>query len=264
MPPKSRLGIRIGGLDREIRKRWKRSFYPLAATGWLSPAILLGAVVYLAHAHDLRVHRYIEARVAHETAATPLQARFGVEQARERTANYSGILPLAIGFAHLRMDADRDVRTGRVAGQEFRARKVLLLVDESGSMNKWQAPLAAHLAQLDTAGIEISHRVPMMGGGVGATGANKRELGRNLLFSLESGLKDGPQVDAIYVFSDFEPSSQVEWTDSDAGGYRRLHELVKNAGLRLYVGSVGEPPSGQLTRIATDSRGGVIQAGRAR
>jgi hypothetical protein len=78
---------------------------------------------------------------------------------------------------------------------------------------------------------------------------------------LEQALQTHPDVDAIYLFSDFDPTNEPYKSDfNDPAGYARLRDLLRQGRRRLYLGTVRLKPPEPLVRIALESGGDLISS----
>jgi len=139
--------------------------------------------------------------------------------------------------------------TAIVAGQKFTARNVLLLLDYSPSMRGKEATLNRQIEQMRKAGIIIIASSESYGFGFNLADPN------NALNKLKEALRANPAVDAIYLFSDFDPGP-VDY--SDEAGYAELRELLRQGRRRLYLGTVRDQPEQRLLQIARESGGDLI------
>jgi hypothetical protein len=139
--------------------------------------------------------------------------------------------------------------TAVLGDQRFTARNVLLLLDVSFSMGGTKATLDRQIEQMLKAGITIDARSESWGFGFNLADPY------NALNKLEAALRTNPAVDAIYLFSDFDPGA-LDY--SDEAGYARLRQLLREGRRRLYLGTVRLEPDARLLQIARESRGGLI------
>ena len=149
----------------------------------------------------------------------------------------------------------RSTPTAIVGSGEVAGNSVLVLQDTSGSMGGTGVALAAQIERLRAAGIALANREQIQGFGVMRSGSSS-----NLLNALERTLPLNPDVDTIYVFSDYQWVSDPPVDASDPAGYQRLRQLLSDRRVRMYLATVNQPPEGELIRVATDSGGGVIEA----
>lgn len=140
-----------------------------------------------------------------------------------------------------------------IAGTDLIATRVLVLRDGSGSMGGTGPTLAAQMSAAFAAGIDVVGELQTWGFGFTAAGDE-----RNALRTLERGLP-GLDVDAIYLFSDFDNQTS-SLDDSDTDGYNRLQALLAADGIRLYLSTVRRDPESGLVEIAERSGGGLIRA----
>ena len=86
----------------------------------------------------------------------------------------------------------------------------------------------------------------------------------NLLNTQQTALGQWEQLDAVYAFSDFEvvddsqfQQPELNYWKSDVAGYQRLHNLLRQHGVKLYLGTVEHSPVRGLAEVAHRSGGGV-------
>jgi hypothetical protein len=145
-----------------------------------------------------------------------------------------------------------------VDGRALTATNVVLLIDNSGSMRGTEQRIQDLRERLQRAGISIGSEKRSDGFGFGVA---TRGAPENALHYLEEALRENPAADAIYVFSDFDPTSESYPPDeSNAAGYARLREILRQRHRRLYLGTVRMLPTEPLIRIARESGGDVIQS----
>jgi hypothetical protein len=80
----------------------------------------------------------------------------------------------------------------------------------------------------------------------------------NALRTLER-VVPGLEVDAIYLFSDFD-NLTASLDSSDADGYARLRQLLAARRIRLYLSTVRHEPERTMIEVAAASGGGVVTA----
>jgi hypothetical protein len=146
--------------------------------------------------------------------------------------------------------------TAVINGKTFTAGEVLLLVDASGSMRGTDAMLGRQTDQLRQARVNVSNRYNTDGFGFSVSGPDN-----NALHGLEQALHNYPAADAIYLFSDFDPTTNPYAPDAnDPAGYGRLRDLLRQGHRRLYLGTVRSRPPEPLIRIARESGGDLISS----
>lgn len=141
-----------------------------------------------------------------------------------------------------------------IRSKPFVGTSVLLIRDQSRSMEDKQTQLDEQIAKLKQGGIEVlDNNYAVSGLGVNTKSSD------NLLGAIETALKSkgNSPVDTIYAFSDFEVVSSSNWS-SDDEGYQRLEKLLKENQVRLYLGTVKNQPPRKLVIIARQSGGGLI------
>jgi hypothetical protein len=130
------------------------------------------------------------------------------------------------------------------SGEMVRGRRVLLVQDLSGSMDQYQAVVAARLATLRDAGMYSA---------VGCTLGND-EFG-DLMACAETIGRD-VDVDGVYIFADFDAG---DWTYTP-DGLRRVAQELESRGVRVYLETVRDDPHPVLRTLAENSGGTVIRA----
>ena len=140
-----------------------------------------------------------------------------------------------------------------VEGEIVRAKKVLVMKDRSGSMGGKEKQLAALIALFEGSDMEVV-KDSARGFGVSTEGAPD-----NLLHELESSLKENPDVDAVYVFSDFPSENEPAVDGDNPAGYQRLRELLGTYQVRLYLDTVEFSPLKEMIEIAVASGGGMVK-----
>jgi hypothetical protein len=177
-----------------------------------------------------------------------------------------GLAGLYVYHSYLNYHSRFGKSTAFVQGKAFAAKNVILLVDESGSMkahyegNEYfpdtEPILQKQLEQLRASGISVGERHRPLGFGFSVVGHQ-----RNALHTLDAALQENPTADAVYLFSDFDPTNvpyEPDYSDSD--GYARLRELLRKGHRRLYLGTVRKQPDRKLIQITKESGGDVIQS----
>lgn len=148
--------------------------------------------------------------------------------------------------------------TAMINGAEFKGKRVLVLVDTSGSMESAREELNKQLDRLRAQSVSVSDPITIDGFGVSEKGEAS-----NLLHRLEEGLRDNPEIDSIYIFTDFlfadDDYFNARFNNSDSEGYERLHGLIAEHSCRIYLHTVGRSPSKELVDITRESGGGVIE-----
>lgn len=148
--------------------------------------------------------------------------------------------------------------TAFINGKALTATNVVLVIDGSGSMRGTEEKIRQLRERLQSAGISVGAEKRADGFGFGVATPRARD---NSLYYLEEALRQDPAADAVYLFSDFDPTNEIYDPDlSDAAGYARLRELLRQRHRRLYLGTVRMPPGEQLIRIAKESGGDVIES----
>lgn len=142
---------------------------------------------------------------------------------------------------------------GMVFNRLANAQHVIVLPDESPSMNDNQPQLAELINYLQKRGVNTENRYATYGGGFSTQGPAD-----NSLKVLETALQASPGADAIFVFSDFNPANESSPDGHDAAGFQRLRQLLGGK-RRLYLGTVENMPPAELIEISRRSGGGLIQ-----
>ena len=140
-----------------------------------------------------------------------------------------------------------------INGEAVISKRLYIIRDVSGSMGGTEQRLQRLLAQLKESGVIVDGRTAD-GFGVSTTGNS-----RNLLNQLKEGLKGDSDVDAVYVFSDFTYIDEPIDGSNDAG-YQQLRQLLRDRGIRLYLGTVRAKPPKKMVDIAEQSGGGMIES----
>jgi len=133
-----------------------------------------------------------------------------------------------------------------VNGVDVQGSRVLVLVDTSGSMPGDGIQVRAHLNALTAAGISIDFRSTVDGSalGYGTWG---------LLRTFESGMATRPDLDTLYVISDYQDSEGNELAAIDG-----FVATLRAQGMRVYWATVNDDPPPVYYEIAQGSGGGVI------
>lgn len=145
--------------------------------------------------------------------------------------------------------------TVEIGGQAVSAKTVLVMKDRSGSMkgedkkNKLKA--LSEIFKDSNINVLIDSA---RGFGVATDGDSD-----NLLYELQDALKANPDIDAVYVFSDFSKNIEYKVDGDNSAGYQNLRELLDTHQLRLYLGTVKDPPRNEMIEIAIASGGGLIE-----
>jgi len=140
----------------------------------------------------------------------------------------------------------------RPSVQDITGRRVLLLLDESGSMADTTERTNRQLEALKTNNRFVTYPYGTNGFAISATHA-----GYSMLQPLEAALAANPNVDTVYFISDFKFGDEA---DNDAAGYQALRELVRSHRVTLYLATVDQPPPlPEYYAIPRASGGGVIE-----
>jgi len=137
-------------------------------------------------------------------------------------------------------------------GQPFIGNHVIVVRDESGSMNGKEPSLYALINKLRTSELIVE---PLTTDGFGVSESGSQN---NLLHKVKDALNENPLIDTIYAFSDFYDVQDKNW-ESDQNGYLQLKTLLTKHNVRLYIGTVQYDPSNELIKIARESGGGFIE-----
>ena len=161
-------------------------------------------------------------------------------------------LPLAIPVlcGGLLIVAGINTQSTLVNGVTVEGSHILIVEDTSGSMSSSQEELARQKARFASTLFQDSPKID--GFGVGSGGDPT-----NLLHVLQRELPARRGVDTVYVFSDFEPGT-ASWDCNDLAGLAQLRQLIRSAGVRLYLSTVNMVPSRGLLAIARESGGGLV------
>jgi len=166
-----------------------------------------------------------------------------------------GLAGLYVYDAYLNYHSRFGKATALIDGCPLTARNIILILDNSRSMEGTEGTVKQLRDQLQATGISIGAEEKSQGFGFSTTGPDD-----NALHTLEQALRNNPSADAIYLFSDFDPTSTPYLPDAEnTPGYSRLQELLRQGRRRLYLGTVRMPPPSELVRIARESGGDLIQ-----
>lgn len=131
--------------------------------------------------------------------------------------------------------------------------RILLIEDVSGSMDEDGIPDELKREKEILRNALVPNEVQVDGFGAISSGSD------NLRTALEQSLPNNQGLDAVYFLSDFHPETK-DWDCDDAAGVEEVRRLVRAAGVRLYLSSVGMLPSPGLLAVARESGGGLIGA----
>jgi hypothetical protein len=140
-------------------------------------------------------------------------------------------------------------RTARVQATDVRADRVLVIVDNSGSMAGTADAVEAQLSQLRAAGISIANRVNVPGFAISFTDQY------SLFPAIIERASADKSIDAVYVISDF---SQGDDEGNEPAAVERLSRILRDRRMRVYWASVRENPGAIYYRLARTSGGDVI------
>lgn len=136
--------------------------------------------------------------------------------------------------------------------QDLIRRRVVVLLDESGSMANTTKRKDLQLAALKANNISVTE--PYTTNGYAISAANPYY---SLLQPLQRAVAENPNADTVYVISDFKGGDQ---SDNDAAGYQQLKDLLRERRLTLYLCTVDQPPPlPEYYTIAGASGGAVIE-----
>jgi hypothetical protein len=127
--------------------------------------------------------------------------------------------------------------------------RLVVLVDNSGSMAGTGQTVQSQLQQLSAAGISIANRVPIPGFAIASADQY------SLLETLLQGLAANPSADAVYVISDFSLGDEEA---NETAAHERLRMALSERGARLYWATVRDAPPPMYYALARDSGGNVI------
>lgn len=154
--------------------------------------------------------------------------------------------PSQFGVGSSRLNATRE-HIAVVNNKEVKGKRVLVLVDNSGSMiGKDPEP---QIAKLAAAGISVTHRVNIPGFAISFTD------GYSMLSVLLRVLEADPTVDTVYVISDFAAGDEEA---NDPVARQQLQRTLSNQQARIYWASVNLDPGAEYYEIARQSGGDVI------
>jgi hypothetical protein len=136
--------------------------------------------------------------------------------------------------------------------QDVVGRRVLVLLDTSGSMGNTTERKDQQLAALKAHNISVTE--PFSTGGYAISSAN---ASYSLLQPLRQAVAANPLADTIYIISDFKGGRE---SDNDAAGYQQFRDLIRARHLTLYFCTVDQvPPLPEYYDIASGSGGAVIE-----
>jgi hypothetical protein len=169
-----------------------------------------------------------------------------------------GLASLYVYHSYLNYHSRFAKPTAFINGKALTATNVVLVIDNSGSMKGTEERITQLRQRLQSAGISVAAEKRSDGFGFGVATPRARD---NALYFLEEALRQSPGADAVYLFSDFDPTDRPYEPDfSDIAGYARLRELLQQGRRRLYLGTVRTQPGEELIRIAKESGGDVIES----
>lgn len=136
--------------------------------------------------------------------------------------------------------------------QDVVGRRVLVLLDTSGSMSNTTERRDQQLAALKAHNISVTEPFSTNGFAISASDAQY-----SLLQPLQQAVAASPLADTVYVISDFKFGDE---SANDAAGYQQLRDLIREHHLTLYFCTVDQsPPLPEYYDIAAASGGGVIE-----
>src|SRR5262249_49775615 len=129
-----------------------------------------------------------------------------------------GLAGLYVYDAYLNYHSRFGKATALIDGCPLTARNIILILDNSRSMEGTEGTVKQLRDQLQATGISIGAEEKSQGFGFSTTGPDD-----NALHTLEQALRNNPSADAIYLFSDFDPTSTPYLPDAEnTPGYSRL------------------------------------------
>jgi len=136
-----------------------------------------------------------------------------------------------------------------VHGILVRADRVLVMIDNSGSMNGTDNEVRFQAGRLLAAGVSISNEVNIPGFAISFTD------GYSLLPILTRELERDRRIDTVYVISDF---SAGDSNANDAASYTAFIGTLRSRGIRLYWATVRDDPIPEYYQLARMTGGEVI------
>lgn len=133
-----------------------------------------------------------------------------------------------------------------IRGMTVTAANILLLVDNSPSMVRYQNELRSLRRQFQQRGVTIRKEATFF--------FFETSGGRNLVDRLAEELPISKGIDTILVVSDFVPGQ----TSNTPEGYQRFEELLHQFPLKLYFYSVGQEIPPRHAEIATGTGGSHV------
>ena len=166
----------------------------------------------------------------------------------------SFLLPLVVlGVAGAVTTSNRSfaptARAATVFGTEVVGNRVLVLVDDSGSMGGTADAVQAQLTRLRAAGIDVSSRAAIPGFAVSVTDPYA------MVPALAQRLAADRAIDTVYVISDFSAGDDAA---NDPGSIALVTRLARERRARIYWSSVRDAPAAAYYAIARESGGAVI------
>jgi hypothetical protein len=164
------------------------------------------------------------------------------------------LLPLLVlGVVGAVASSNRDLastaRAAMVFGTEVVGDRVLVLVDDSGSMSGTEDAVQAQLTRLRAAGIELSHRTTIPGFALSVTDSYA------VAPALIQGMAADRAIDMVYVLSDFSAGDDQA---NDAASIALVARLLRERRARVYWASVRDVPAPVYYDVARESGGAVI------
>jgi len=132
-------------------------------------------------------------------------------------------------------------------------RHIVLLIDESGSMENEhdQERLQRYLSELGSEDLLLG-QISIVGAGT----MDSPDV-RNLTYGINKAIVDYPDMQALYVLSDFDSSSTLYW-GTDPAQQEILINALTSERVPLYLGTVRFEPARSLKTLALESGGGII------
>ncbi|MCZ6727378.1 MAG: hypothetical protein O7A98_08480 [Acidobacteria bacterium] len=148
----------------------------------------------------------------------------------------AGAWSLAVAAALLAAQAP----SSAIDPTDIRARRILLVVDDSGSMGSYLSQREDVLDQLAKRGVDVGNKVAISGS---ASGVREK---------ITAGLAAHPNVDAVYLISDFHDGTDLVANDN----FDRLKSFLLARNVSLYLGTVALKPCPDQIRLADLTGGG--------
>jgi hypothetical protein len=78
----------------------------------------------------------------------------------------------------------------------------------------------------------------------------------NILGTITNALSARPNIDAIWIISDFNDGTDLVTKSGDRSGYEQLMKTIHQRQIRIYLSTVNVPPTNDQIQAAEESGGG--------